>query len=97
MAVNVVVACGSGIATSTVVEQRLKDIAEDYNLDINLKKTSMSGLEGILSDADLVVVTSRYSNDDVKVKILSGTSLLTGIGEDTFIDKFVEAVKEVIK
>ena len=94
MTVNVVVACGSGIATSTVVEQRLKDIAEDYNLDINLKKTSMSGLEGMLADADLVVVTSRYSNDDVKVKILSGTSLLTGIGEDIFIDKFVEAVKK---
>lgn len=97
MSVNIIVACGSGIATSTVVEQRLKEIAEENNLDIKLTKTSMSGLEGMLTDADLVVVTSRFQSDNKDVEILSGTSLLTGIGDDIFIEQFVDAVKKLQK
>jgi len=95
MPVNIIVACGSGIATSTVVEQRLKEIAEDNNLNVILKKTSMNGLDNMLDDADLVVVTSRYSHNNPKVKVLSGTPLLTGIGDDVFTEQFIKAVKEV--
>lgn len=97
MSVNIIVACGSGIATSTVVEQRLKEIAEENNLDVKLTKTPMSGLDGMLADADLVVVTSRFQSDNKDVEILSGTSLLTGIGDDIFIEKFVDTVKKLQK
>ena len=90
MSINVLVACGSGVATSTVVEARLNEIVSDNNLDVKLKKTSMSELEGMLSDADLVVVTSTFSKDNSKVPIISGTALLTGIGEDEFIEKFIQ-------
>ena len=97
MPIKVIVACGSGVATSTVVEQRLKDIVEDNNLDVILTKTSMSSLEGMLSEADIVVVTSRYSNDNTLVPIISATALLTGIGEEVFIEKFINTVKELGK
>ena len=78
MSVKIVVACGSGIATSTVVEQKLKDIVSDNNLDVNFTKTSISSLEGIIDDFDLAVVTSKFNIENSKTEVLSATSLLTG-------------------
>lgn len=95
MSVKIVVACGSGIATSTVVEQKLKDIVSDNNLDVNFTKTSISSLEGIIDNFDLAVVTSKFNIENSKTEVLSATSLLTGIGEDEFIEKFVNEVKKL--
>lgn len=95
MSVKIVVACGSGIATSTVVEQKLKDIVSDNNLDVYFAKTSISSLEGIIDDFDLAVVTSKFNIENSKTEVLSATSLLTGIGEDEFIEKFVNKVKNL--
>ncbi len=95
MSVKIVVACGSGIATSTVVEQKLKDIVSDNNLDVHFTKTSISSLEGIIDDFDLAVVTSKFNIENSKTEVLSATSLLTGIGEDEFIEKFVNKVKNL--
>ncbi|MCO8193696.1 MULTISPECIES: PTS galactitol transporter subunit IIB [Anaerofustis] len=95
MSVKIVVACGSGIATSTVVEQKLKDIVSDNNLDVNFTKTSISSLEGIIDDFDLAVVTSKFNIENSKTEVLSATSLLTGIGEDEFVEKFVNKVKNL--
>ncbi len=95
MSVKIVVACGSGIATSTVVEQKLKDIVSDNNLDVNFTKTSISSLEGMIDDFDLAVVTSKFNIENSKTEVLSATSLLTGIGEDEFVEKFVNKVKNL--
>ena len=95
MSVKIVVACGSGIATSTVVEQKLKDIVSDNNLEVNFTKTSISSLEGIIDDFDLAVVTSKFNIENSKTEVLSATSLLTGIGEDEFVEKFVNKVKNL--
>ena len=95
MSVKVVVACGSGIATSTVVEQKLKDITQEYNLDIIFAKTSISSLEGMINDFDLAIVTSRLKLENSNTEVLSATSLLTGIGEEEFVEKFVNKIKNL--
>ncbi len=97
MAVNIVVACGSGIATSTVVELRLREIVEEAKIEADIKKVTINDLEGLVWDADLIVVTSKYTSDNLKIKVLSGTSLLTGIGEESFIETFVDSIKEIEK
>ena len=52
-------------------------------------------MEGIIDDFDLAVVTSKFNIENSKTEVLSATSLLTGIGEDEFIEKFVNKVKNL--
>ncbi len=93
MTVRIVVACGSGIATSTVLEQRLNELCSEYKLNVSIKKVSMSGLLDALQNADLVVTTSKFKGELGKTIVLSGTPALTGVGEDEFIHKFVDTVR----
>lgn len=97
MSVKIVIACGSGIATSTVVEVKIRDIAQDNGLDITTNKMSMNELQSSKPEADLVITTSNYRAGDVGVKVLSGTPLLTGIGEEEFTEKLIAEVKELSK
>ncbi|MFZ7119537.1 MAG: hypothetical protein ACOWWH_01120 [Eubacteriaceae bacterium] len=95
MTVKLLIACGSGIVTSTILEQRLIEIADDENLDISIRKIGMTALDNWINEVDLVVTTSRYNGDHTNVKIMSGTSVITGIGEEKFVQEFIQTVKEL--
>lgn len=95
MTVKLLIACGSGIVTSTILEQRLIEIANEENLDISIRKIGMTALDNWINEVDLVVTTSRYNGDQTNVKIMSGTSVITGIGEEKFVQEFIQTVKEL--
>lgn len=96
MSVKLVVACGSGIVTSTILELKLKEVIKKENLDVSITKVSINGLSSSLPDADIVVTTSRYKGDTGGKPILTGTPVLTGIGEEEFLTKFIEAIKSLM-
>ena len=95
MSIRLVVACGSGIVTSTILEQKLKEVIKEEKLDVTIQKVSINGLLSALPDADLVVTTSRYTGETLGKAILSGTPVITGIGEEEFIKKFIDTVKSM--
>lgn len=95
MAVKIVVACGSGIATSTLIEQRLLEIAEEEGIAVNISKTVLGSLPGVLQETDLIVTSSDYQGDTQGIPILCGISVITGIGEEKFVQRFVETLRKL--
>ena len=55
MASKVVVACGSGVATSEMVAARLTKMLEQASVDAQVVAVELSELEGALADADAYV------------------------------------------
>jgi PTS system galactitol-specific IIB component len=88
---TVVIACGGGIATSTVIANRVREIAG--KIKINIIQTTLYEMPNYLSEADLVV-TSSPIQQNLPVPYVLGTCFLTGIGTDDATSKILEVIKK---
>lgn len=76
----VLVACGTGIATSTVVNTAVEKIAKENNLQINIIQCKMMEVPGYADRADLLVTTTVVDKDKYSFPIVNGRPFLTGVG-----------------
>ena len=88
---KVLVACGTGIATSTVVTIKIQEALKANNIDADVIQCKVAELPMKVSGADLVVTTTVYEND--KIPVIRGLSFLTGIGMDKDLEKIVAVLK----
>lgn len=85
---KVIVACGTGIATSTVVCVKIKEALQKANVQAEVIQCKVAEIDSKISGADLVVTTTSYTND--KVPVIRALSFLTGIGVEADIKKIIE-------
>ncbi|MFP3156240.1 hypothetical protein LQZ18_17790 [Lachnospiraceae bacterium ZAX-1] len=93
--VNVLVACGSGLVTSAIVENELYTIAENNGVKIKITKVGMTSIDSWIRQNELLVSTSKYQGDTYGIPSLAGNSLLSGIGKEEFETEFIATVKEI--
>lgn len=88
---HILVACGTGVATSTVVNMRVKEELEKNNINATVEQCKVSELPSKIGNADLVITTTSYQSD--KIPVIRALSFLTGIGIDADVAKIVEILK----
>lgn len=88
---TLMVVCGSGVATSTVVEGKIKDYLESKGLldQVKLYKGNIAEQINHIDDYDAFVSTTVVP-DDVKDKVIAGLPILTGMGADKVYEEIVE-------
>ena len=88
---KIIVACGSGIATSTVALSKIQTGLEIKGKlkDIQFVQTSLSELPSLVEGAT-VIVTTAQGGDGFGVPVVSGLGLITGLGVDKVIDEIIE-------
>ncbi|WP_170006655.1 PTS sugar transporter subunit IIB [Bacillus fonticola] len=80
---QVLVACGAGIATSTVVNSAIEEMAKEHNLKLDLVQIKITEVGGYVDTADLLVTTAM-TKKEYPFPVINARSFLTGIGtEDT--------------
>lgn len=87
---KIVVACGAGIATSTVAIQKLKAGFEKRGLlnQISFTQCTVAELPSKVQGHDLIVTTAQFTHS-VDIPVVSGIPFITGIGADKLIDDIV--------
>ena len=90
---RILVACGHGVATSTVVASKIRDYCKDKGVDVKTEQCRMIELHDKADDYDLVVTTGKFNDPDIKTPCIMGISLLTGIGQDKTLQQIVDALK----
>jgi galactitol PTS system EIIB component len=93
---KLIVACGTGIATSTHVVDRIRRELEKNNLKINIVQCRISEIESMAEVDDIVVASSMVSNT-VKAKVFNAVPLLTGISEEVLLKDIMTAIQGVNK
>ena len=88
---RVLVVCGTGIATSTVVAEKVANALRSHGIDAELIQCKVTEVPNYLSDTDLIVATTVVG-DTRGVPVVPAVSLLTGVGEQQVIDKIVQAL-----
>ncbi|OFK23419.1 PTS sugar transporter subunit IIB [Olsenella sp. HMSC062G07] len=92
--IKVLVACGSGVATSTVAEGIVQEIAKSEGIPIQLFKGTISEVPHKQDDVDVVLTTANYRNP-LKKPYMSVFPLISGINKAKCASQLVELLKSV--
>jgi len=89
---RILVACGNGIATSTVVASKVRDYMSDKNLQVETTQTKLMEVPGKVQDYDVLVTTGQFDGQTKGVPYVKGMSLLTGIGSDQTLQEIYDVL-----
>ena len=89
---KVIVACGTGMATSSMIAEKVRAVLEDNQVDYTLSQAQLSELD-MYKEADLFVTAMRVE-EDYGVSMVVGTPFLVGIGEAEAAAKIIEILKK---
>lgn len=91
---RILIACGSGIATATLVSEHIKDLLKANNLEAEVVSTGIREIMYEASKADIVVTTVKYRGDDVGKPMLNAISVITMINVEKFNTELLRMLKE---
>ena len=92
--VKVLVACGSGVAMSTVAQAAVKEIAESAGVPIQLFKGTISEVPNKQADVDIVLTTANYRKP-LEKPYMSVFPLISGINKDKCTADLIALLKRV--
>ena len=86
---KIIVACGSGIATSTIISSHLSELLDQHHISYELIQCSLQEIDSYVDDADLIV-TSMDLQKNFSIPKVTAISFLTSIGAE-------ETEKEILR
>ena len=96
---KILAVCGSGVVSSSMVVTRIRDILAENGI----KKVQAFELTPAMvkshierNPADLVVSTTKIT-EDLDIPVINAVALLSGIGEDKFIEQLVSIAKQILE
>ena len=94
--ISIVVACGGGIFTTTVVTDAIKDILRKEKISHVITPAKITEVPNI-TGADVIVVTGKTSErNKAGAPVLIGLSLFTGVGAEEFTEVLLNTIREIM-
>lgn len=90
---KILVACGTGMATSTMIAERVKEFLQTEGIAVSTTQCILNEVRDKADNFDLVI-TSMKIETDFKTPCLVGTPFLIGIGEDVLKEKILTLLKD---
>jgi PTS system galactitol-specific IIB component len=85
---KVLVICGTGVATSTMVASSIKDHCAAEGIDVQVSQGKVMDLLSGNPDADVIVATTSVP-ESITVPVVAGLPFLTGMGKDAALAEVV--------
>ncbi|MCC3145598.1 PTS sugar transporter subunit IIB [Halanaerobium sp. Z-7514] len=91
---KIIVACGTGIATSTAVKSKIYDYLKEKGMNVEIDQCKISELKSQIENtkADLVVTTGPVGGN-YNLPVVNGVSFLTGINEEKTLNEIISYLK----
>ncbi|WP_404452054.1 PTS sugar transporter subunit IIB [Virgibacillus necropolis] len=91
---NILVVCGTGIATSTIVIAKLKEwlTKTDLSYKVQLHQAEIGKAVNRFEEYDIVISTTLVP-DSMKDKVIDGVPLLSGFGSEAVCRQLEEEIK----
>ena len=90
---KILIACGNGIATSTVVASKVKSFLADQGIEVSTTQTKLMEVQSKVEGYDLLVTTGQFEGKTGDVPVVKGMSILTGIGADKTMEEILNHIK----
>lgn len=92
MATKIVVACGSGVATSEMVAAKIRKLLASENVEAEVVPVEISRLDEELEDADVYIPVVR-TEGSYDVPVLNGVAFLTGMNQEEEFSKLLDIIR----
>lgn len=92
---KVLVACGAGIATSTVVMKRVEDLFKKNNIDVDIIQIKISEAKSREADAYMLITTTILPGE-FKIPAIKAMAYLTGINADKVDEQVLSTAREIL-
>lgn len=89
---KVLVACGTGIATSTVVVKKVEKLMKDNGIEGDVEQIKISEAKSKQENADLIVSTTMLPRK-YDIPTITATGYITGVGKEELDKKIIEALQ----
>jgi PTS system galactitol-specific IIB component len=89
----VLVACGTAIATSTVVAKAIEEALKQHGILASIRQCKAAEVPSLSKDADLVVTTTPVRTEK-NIPVIQTLAFLTGIGREAVIKQIIDVLKE---
>lgn len=93
MAVRVIVACGSGVATSQTVASKVNRMLKEAKVDATVEAVDLKSVDRYISGS-AAYITIVKNKKEYPIPVINGLAFLTGVGKDKEFEKLVKAIKE---
>jgi Phosphotransferase system, galactitol-specific IIB component len=96
--IKVLTVCGSGTVTSSMLSEKLKEVFKPYGYRIKTVETNPGGVSGelVAGGFDFIAYSSPIPGT-YDIPVLNAVGFLTGFGEDEFVEKVLELLKQLGK
>lgn len=91
---KVIVACGSGVATSQTVASKVKRMLEEKKIRAQVEAVDIKSIDQHLKRCDAYISITGPKNINTDVPIFNGIAFLTGAGMDKEFERLVEVLKK---
>lgn len=92
---KLLIMCGTGVATSTIVTNKVKEWLRGKGLtdDVKLYQSKIADEMKRIDDYDIIVSTTVVP-DSIKAKVIMGLPLLTGFGTEEMYAEIERKIRE---
>lgn len=89
LAKKILVCCGAGVATSTMVAVRLQELLAAKGVEVMCEHCKVMEVAGLAERFDLLVSNVAMEHD-VGIPVVMGLPFITGIGRDKALEEVIE-------
>lgn len=90
---RILVACGAGIATSTVVCDKVETLVKENNIDAEVVQCKIAEVKAMEDSADLIISTTILPTT-YNIPALKATSYITGINTAALDKKILDELNK---
>jgi PTS system galactitol-specific IIB component len=94
---KIMIACGSGVATSTIMASRVKSLLEKHNLKADIIQCSMTEVSTCNPEDTALIVTSLGKLQVKDIPVVVAIPYISGVGGEAVDEKIVSILKERLK
>lgn len=91
--IHVFVACGSGVATSTVAAERIKEICKREKIDAKINKGSIQDIPMAAHNYDVILTVSNY-REELEIPQMSVLAFISGIREKETEENLIKLLRK---
>lgn len=96
---RLIVACGSGVATSQTIASKISNMFDEDGIDFTVDAVDYKSIQNELPNASIYVYIAQPDEevlakaDELGVKVFPGIPFLTGMGMDSIYEEIIKLVK----
>lgn len=88
---KIIVACGSGVATSQTVASKIKKLLDERKVKAEVEAVDIKSIRTYIKQADVYVAITKLK-ETYPIPVVDGIAFLTGIGMERELQKLIDAV-----